>query len=223
MVPFAEARRNMVDCQLRTFDVHDRAILAAMGEVPRELFVPPALAQLAYGDAVLPLGADASGADSRSMLPPMVLARLLQALKIEPGTRVLDVAGGHGYSAALLARLGAAVTSLEARPDFPGASAHPEAARYLEGVTRRDGALAEGCPADGPFDAILVNGCLETKPTALLAQLAEGGRLGCIRQEGGPGRAMLFVRSGGGVGSRALFDASAPVLAAFRAAPAFAF
>lgn len=223
MILFAEARRNMVDCQLRTFDVHDRALLAAMDEVPREAFVPPGLETLAYGDSVLPLGTDEAGGDPRFMLTPMVLARLLQALRIESGTRVLDVAGGWGYGAAVLRRLGAAVTTLEARPDFGGHPGSQKVESDLQGVTRRFGPLAEGCSADEPFDAILVNGALETEPTALLAQLADGGRLACIKVASGPGRATLFVRSGQSIGSRALFDASAPVLAAFRTAPAFAF
>lgn len=223
MVSFAEARRNMVDCQLRTFDVHDRALLAAMAEVPREAFVAPGLRDLAYRDGNLPLSGDESGPDSRVLLAPMVLARLIQALGIEAGMRVLDVAGGPGYSAAILARLGARVTALESRSDAWAGTGAPDGIDGPE-ATRRTGDLAAGCPEDGPFDAILVNGALATEPIALLGQLTDGGRLACIRAEDGrPARATLYVRSGDSVGSRALFDAAAPILAAFRPAPAFVF
>ncbi|WP_375457839.1 protein-L-isoaspartate O-methyltransferase [uncultured Enterovirga sp.] len=222
MIPFAAARRNMVDCQIRTFDVHDRAILAAMDEVPREAFVPEGLEDLAYGDAALSFEADQSGADHRAMLSPMVLARLLQALRIGQGMRVLDVAGARGYSAAILSRLGANVTAVESRSDLAPPTAGM-AGELLEPVTWRQGDLAAGCAGDGPFQAILINGAVQVEPTALLDQLADGGQLACLRANGQPGRAMLYVRSGTGIGSRALFDAAAPVLDAFRTVPAFAF
>src|SRR5687767_8284101 len=112
MFDFAQARRNMVDSQLRTYDVTDLAVLAAMNEVPRERFVPAGREELAYLDQGLGVG-PAGPAGQRTMLAPMVLARMLQHLEVRPGERVLDVAGGLGYSAAVLARLGARVVALE--------------------------------------------------------------------------------------------------------------
>ena len=190
---YATLRRTMVDTQLRTFDVTDRAVLAAMEEVPRELHVPGDQRALAYLDRNIMSG---SVDDPRVVLAPMVLARLIQALEIEIDSRVLVVADSGGYASAVLERLGAAVTSLET-----------------------------GGPTSGGelYDAILVNGAVETRPDAMLARLQDGGRLGCISTERGSGHATLFVKSGDAIGFRTLFDASAPVLAEFRRPPAFAF
>lgn len=215
MPSFATARRNMVDCQLRTFEVTDRALLAAMNELPRELFVPQGREDLAYLDQNLSFGGEPS--DPRVMLAPMILARLIQALAIEPGARALDVAGARGYSAALLARLGARVTALEPRADLASS------ARSVSPGGAAGGGLAAGVPDGAPFDAILVNGAVEDEPSGLLGQLAEGGRLACLEHREGAGRAVLFLRSGDSFGRRSLFGASAPVLAAFRRSPAFVF
>lgn len=218
MLDFAQARRNMVDCQIRTFDVTDRAVLAAMGEVPRERFTPAGIVDLAYLDRDLEIGTAAG--ETRLMLQPMVLARLLQALEIADGDRVLDVAGGLGYSAALLARLGARVTSLEADDE--------SAARLRErlagtDVDVRSGPIDGGVPGSDGFDAILVNGAVERTPSELIGQLKNGGRLVCIQTEGQSSRALLHVRTGSGASRRRLFDAVAPSLAAFRRAPGFVF
>src|SRR5271170_7866601 len=104
-----EQRRHMVNGQLRVGDVTDRALLAAFLETPRELFVAPAQARLAYLDCDQP----ALGSSSRRLLAPLTLARLLQAAVVAPGDRALDVAGGSGYSAAILERMGARVVALE--------------------------------------------------------------------------------------------------------------
>ncbi len=222
MTDFAVARRNMVDGQLRTFDVRDRAVLTAMEEVPREAFVPEGREALAYLDQNLALPGSGEEDDPRTMLAPMVLARLIQALAIEPGSTVLDVGGGLGYSAAVLARLGAEVTLLESRSDLAEAAGQRLAASGLR-VRQANGPLSAGVSGQAPFDAILVNGAIEEHPTDLLKQLDDGGRLACLRAEGRSCKAMLFGRSGAAVGFRTLFDATAPVLAAFRRAPAFVF
>src|SRR5262249_32963994 len=110
MTDFATARRMMVDCQLRPTEVTDPNLITAMLEVPRERFVPPALANLAYLDRDVAIDGE------RVMLKPMVLARLIQALEIAPDARVLDVACGGGYAAAIMARLGHAVVALDDDP-----------------------------------------------------------------------------------------------------------
>ena len=212
----------MVDCQLRTFDVTDRAVLAAMEELPRESFMPDGMAGLAYLDRNVPLpGKDGAGI----MLQPMVVGRLVQALSIEAGAAVLDVGSGLGYAAALLARLGARVVALEADPDLASSARDRLARAGLGGMVEvRTGPLAEGVADRAPFDAILVNGAVEERPATLLGQLAEGGRLACLEAGVAAGRAVLHVRvSGGGYGSRPLFNAVAPILPGFRRAPAFTF
>ncbi len=221
MLDFAQVRRTMVDSQLRTFDVNDLALLAAMESIPRERFVPPGRESLAYIDQDVPV-AESAG-ERRFMLAPMVLGRLIQALDIGPGSKILDVACGFGYSAAVMARLGAAVIALEADETMVEAARARLAGLGVEGVAVVSGPLDEGYPKGAPYDAILINGAIEQKPRRLLEQLADGGRLACIEGRGRAARATLHVRSGDAFGARALFDAAAPVLAAFREEPGFVF
>ena len=223
MLDFAKARRMMVDSQLRTFDVNDLAVLAAFDEVPRERFVPPGRESLAYMDQDLPVAEDVNGAERRFMLSHMVLARMIQALELKPGDKVLDVAPGLGYSSAVLARLGCSVIALEADEDLAAQLRRRLAAAGVEGAIVGSGPLEHGYPDAAPYDAILVNGAVETRPDALLRQLADRGRLVCVEGRGRSARATLTVRSGDAYGSRPLFDAAAPPLAAFRAEPGFVF
>jgi protein-L-isoaspartate(D-aspartate) O-methyltransferase len=219
MVNYAQARRTMVDSQLRTFDVSDLPLLAAMDTVPRERFVLSGWEDLAYSDQELPLG---FSADSRLMLSPMVLGRLIQALEIGQGTRVLDVACGFGYSSAVMAQLGANVVALDDDEKLT-AAARERLATEAPRVNVVTGPLDQGYPQGGPYAAILVNGSLETRPENLLAQLADRGRLACVVGRGRTGRATLFVRAGEADGSRILFDAAAPALKAFQSEPGFVF
>jgi protein-L-isoaspartate(D-aspartate) O-methyltransferase len=223
MVDFAQARRMMVDCQIRTFDVHDIPLLAAFDEVPRERFVPAGRESLAYSDLDLPVSDGRADAERRFMLKPMVLARMIEALEIEPGAKALDVACGLGYASAVMARLGADVVALESSEAAAAAARERLATLGFEGVTTVSGPLEQGHAPRAPYDAILVNGLVEVKPQALLDQLADGGRLVCIEPRGRTGRAVLYVRSRDSFGSRAMFDAGAPALPAFKAEPGFVF
>jgi protein-L-isoaspartate(D-aspartate) O-methyltransferase len=217
MIDSAKARRTMVDSQLRPSDVTDREMLAAFLAIPRERFVSADLASVAYLDRDLPVDA------KRALLKPMVLARMIQAAEIKSSDRALDVACGTGYSSAILARLAAAVTALDD---------DAERARRCGDTLRQVGAgsvgavcgpLDAGWPAGAPYDVILVNGACETEPQGLIRQLNEGGRLVVVLGTGPIGRATLFRKDRGEIGSRPLFDAAAPALPAFAKAPAFAF
>jgi protein-L-isoaspartate(D-aspartate) O-methyltransferase len=223
MLDFAQARRHMVENQLRTFDVNDLRVLASFESVPRELFVPAGREGLAYIDQDLPVSDGLAVLERRSMLAPMVLARMIQALNLDRGDKVLDVACGLGYSSAIMARLGASVVALESSPVLVEAARERLAAVGAEGVVLAQGLLEEGCREAAPFDAILVNGSINSRPDVLLGQLAEGGRLVAVRGRGRAGSAVLFVRAGEAFGSRSLFDAVAPVLDAFREEPGFVF
>ena len=138
---FARMRRMMVDGQIRTFDITDSALLDRMDHVPREKFLPAEQAALAYSDARLVLKA---GAVSRPLLTPMTLARMVQALRLRPGDRVLDVAGANGYSAAVVAGLAGSVVALESEPAFSAAARAIFAEAGVANVTVATGPLAAG-------------------------------------------------------------------------------
>jgi protein-L-isoaspartate(D-aspartate) O-methyltransferase len=217
MIDFAQARRMMVDSQLRPTDVSDRVVLEAFVAVPRERFVSADLASVAYLDRDLAVDG------KRALLKPMVLARMIQAAEIKASDRVLDVACGTGYSSAILARLAAAVTALDddaARSRRCGEILAQVGAANVNAVS---GPLEAGWPAGGTYDVILVNGACETEPQGLIRQLGEGGRLVTVMGTGPDGKATLFRSDRGEIGSRTVFDAAAPALPAFAKAPAFVF
>jgi protein-L-isoaspartate(D-aspartate) O-methyltransferase len=218
MTDFAAARRNMVDGQVRTSDVTDLRIIAAMLEVPREQFVAPALAGLAYLDLDVSVGA---GASSRRLIKPMVLAKLIQAADLKSTDRVLDVGCATGYGAAVLARIAGEVLAVE--QDAALAEAARAALSTQPKVGVANGPLTDGCPQAAPYDVILLEGATELAPEKLLQQLKDGGRLVCVLGAGPGAKAMLYQKSGGEVGSRPLFDAGAPVLPGFVKPPEFAF
>jgi protein-L-isoaspartate(D-aspartate) O-methyltransferase len=220
----AQQRRHMIDGQIRTFDVNDYALLDVLGELPRQLFLPAALQPFAYTDFPLQAG----GTERREYLLPMVLARLIQAAEVRPGMRVLDVAGGTGYSGAIFAKLGAQVTALESDPALVEQALANFATLAVPGAVAIVGPLAVGYEQGAPFDVIFVNGAFEERPELLFGQLREGGRLLGVEmpipnRPARSAKATLFMRAGASVSSRPLFDACAPVLAAFRKTPEFVF
>jgi protein-L-isoaspartate(D-aspartate) O-methyltransferase len=208
----------MVDCQIRTFDVTDQALLAALYELPRELFVAPEFATLAYADRMLP-----SAGGRRQILAPMVLARMIQAAALRPADKVLAVGSGSGYAACVMGRLTASVVALESDAALTEV-ARAVAAKCGQGnVTCVTGALDQGYAAGAPYDAILIDGATEVIPTALLRQLADGGRLIAIDASTAAPRAVRYERTADDFGKRPLFNASAPILEGFRREPVFAF
>lgn len=218
MIDFAAARRRMVDGQIRVNNVTDLDVITAMLELPREAFVPPAQAPIAYSDGEIPIDA------GRCLLKPMVLARLVQGADVEPGARALDVACGTGYSSALLARLGATVVALEDDAERERRCAETLARVHAGNITTVCGPLEAGWAELGPYDVILVNGRLEVEPQRLFQQLKEDGRLLGVFGSGPLGKATMYRREKGEVGGgRPLFDAAAPALPAFARTPAFVF
>ena len=224
MTSFETVRRMMVDGQVRTNDVTDPHIVAAMTEVPRERFVPAGKVDLAYLDLDLPVTEPASGIPPRCLLKPMVLAKLLQAAEIKASDHVLDVGATTGYSSAVLAHIAKSVIAVEEDPQLARSAKANLTALGINTVTVRTAELPAGAPADGPYDAILINGCVEIVPEALCAQLKDGGRLVCVlRNPGGAGKAMLYRSAGDNVSGRPIFDAAAPLLPGFATPPAFVF
>jgi protein-L-isoaspartate(D-aspartate) O-methyltransferase len=181
--------------------------------VPREEFVPPALRAAAYVGGSVDLG------HGREVLEARSLAKLLDALDIQPAESVLDVGTGLGYGAAVMARLAASVVALEEDADLAeGAKA---ALAGIGNVAVVAGPLAAGHAAQGPYDVITVQGGVEQIPAALLAQLKEGGRIGAVFMEGALGTVKVGLKTEGKISWRFAFNATAPVLPGFAAARAF--
>jgi protein-L-isoaspartate(D-aspartate) O-methyltransferase len=236
MMDFQAARRAMVDGQIRTSDVTDIRLLAAMLDIPREVFVPDHLAGLAYLDCNLPVDGSegpprAGGAAARTPAPaerflvrPMVQARLIQATRPAAQDRVLVVGCGTGYSAAVFCRLAGTVMALEENESLLRQSRAALAKIGLDNVTVVPGPLPLGWSAASAYDVILIDGGVEFIPGPLFNQLAHRGRLATVMAAGPVGRAMLFQSDDNGeVGGRALCDAAVPVLPGFKKAPAFVF
>ncbi len=218
MIDFAAARRMMVDGQVRTADVTDLRLLAAMGDLPRERFVPASKAELSYLDLDLPAGEGRAG---RCLLKPMVLAKLIQFAEIAPTDHVLDVGCATGYSSAVLAQLSASVVALEEDRSLAQAAERALAAHPNVKVVM--GPLTAGWPSAAPYDVILMQGATEVVPEALLRQLKDGGRLACILGPGPQRKAMLYRNTDGEMSGRPMFDAAAPLLPGFQRAPSFVF
>ena len=217
MFDTATARRMMVDGQVRTADVTDLDLIDAMAALPRERFVPPALAEQAYRDG------DIAIADGRVLLKPMVLAKLIQAARVRSSDHVLDVGCGTGYSSAVLARLAGAVVALEEDAALAQQAKETLAATDGSHVTVVTAPLTAGWPAAAPYDVILLNGATEILPETLGRQLKPDGRLACIFGRGPTGKAMIYRRIEGQLVGRPVFDAAAPALPGFVAPLAFVF
>ncbi len=218
---YAAARNNMVDSQVRPNKVTDPRILDAMRALPREEFVPPSLAPVAYIDEDLPLGG------GRVLMEPMVIARLVQLARVRPGERALVIAAGTGYGAALVAACGASVTALDDDEAFL-AIALRVLPRYAPAVKIVHGPLAAGLTDGAPWDVILLEGAVSEIPAALAGQVAPGGRLVTVLgADGVGGRAVLAEPAGTPdaprLRAREAFDCSTPLLPGLRPAPAFVF
>jgi protein-L-isoaspartate(D-aspartate) O-methyltransferase len=219
MTDFATARRMMVDGQVRTSNVTDQRIITAMLEMARERFVSEA--SLAYLDFDVPVTGANEGV--RRLLKPMVLAKMVQAAAVAAEDRVLDVGCATGYSSVLLARLARRVVALEQDAALVRRTSDNVRAFGADNITVVTGPLVEGWRADAPYDVIFLNGATEIVPDALCRQLADGGRLVAVMRRASSGQAMLYRSVGGDVSGRPIFDACAPVLPGFAAAPAFVF
>ncbi|WP_417308664.1 protein-L-isoaspartate O-methyltransferase family protein [Devosia sp.] len=212
MVDFSTARQVMVDNQLRTSAVSDRRLLAAMGSVPRERFVPEARRMIAYADVAHTLST------RRSMASPAQFARLVQLAEIEHDETILDVGTGTGYSAAVLAHIGADVTALES--DETLAAAARETLDEL-GVSNVE--VLPKAQDGAKYDVIVFEGAVATAPDDFFDLLKDGGRLVVVVAAGGAPSAHLFVRSGDDIAERVAFNASMPALESAKAPDAFVF
>lgn len=214
MAEFAIQRRTMVDNQIRTVDVTDHGVIAAFLAVGREAFVPTAMRDLAYIDRPIDLGG------GRAIMQPAPLAKLIQLAEPRAGEKVLIVGGNTGYAAAIVAAMGATVTTLEQDPALVAVARG--ALADVSGATVVEGPLAAGWPAGAPYDLVILDGAAEEIPAALDAQVAEGGRIVYIDGEGLAARATVAVRSSGRVSSRTVFNLPGRLLPGFAKPVAFA-
>ena len=183
-----QARFNMIEQQIRPWEVLDQAVLSLLAAVRREDFVPPAYRALAFVDTEVPLP------EGQCMLAPKVEARLLQDLHVGRHERVLEVGAGSGFMAALLAHRAQRVTTLETRPVL---AAMARANLQRAGIANADVREADGSKgwsAEAPFDVILLSGSVPNVPQALLDQLKVGGRLAAIEGQDPVMRAVLFTK-----------------------------
>ncbi len=198
----------MVESQLRTSDVDDQRVIAAMAHVAREDFVPAGRRAMAYVDRPIPLD------NGRSLNPPLITGRLLKEAQIAPGDKVLLIGAATGYSAALLVAMGAKVTAVEEEggPEIP-----------VAGVTVVRGPLNAGAAAGAPYDVLFIEGAVEEVPAALVGQLADGARVVTGIVERGVTRLCSGRAVVGALGLASLADLEMVVLPGFAAPERFVF
>jgi protein-L-isoaspartate(D-aspartate) O-methyltransferase len=211
-------RENMVESQVRPSDVTDRRIIRAMAAVPRHDYVPAERRAIAYMDSPVPLGR------GRELTAPRLFAKMAQALTLPDAKATVLVGGsGGGYALAVLAQIAKRVVGIE--PD-PALAADARATLTRGGITNvvvTDGPIADGNPAEAPFDAILLDGGVPSIPRALLDQLKDQGRLVAVVTAGRIPRVVVAVRSGQTFDQRDLFDGTAAALPGFARKAEFTF
>ena len=202
-----QARHNMIEQQIRPWEVLDQRILELLAQVPREDFVPPRYRKLAFADLEIPLG------HGEVMMQPRLEARLLQALDVHPDDRVLEIGTGSGYVTALLAHLGRQIISVELNSDLLEQANQRLASHGITNVTLSQGDGANGWSAGAPFDAILLTGSLPELPESFLKTLTIGGRLVAVVGNAPIMEAILVTRLGEHQWSEeSLFETATPPL-----------
>ena len=212
------ARANMIESQIRTWDVLDPRVLDALESLRREHFVPDAHRDLAFADLEIPLG------HGQVMLPPKLEARLAQELGLSATDRVLEVGTGSGFQAALLSRLSARVTSVEILPELAQAARARLAREGITNVTVEEGNAAEGWERHAPYDGIVLTGAVPSLADTLQRQLAPGGRLIAVVGSAPIMTARLVTCVSAGVyRAEGLFETQIPPLTLARAPARFVF
>ena len=213
-INYTQARENMVEQQVRPWDVLDARVLETLATLPREAFVAETHRALAYADLELPLG------HGQSMMKPVVEGRTLQALKPQAGEDVLEIGTGSGYLTACLARLAREVTSLERYPELADAA---RARLSTQRIANVDVVVADAFAwtADRTFDAICITGAVDSVPTRFTDWLKPGGRLFVVRGRSPAMEAVLVHRDVNGLRTESLFETDLPYLAGAAPAPAF--
>jgi protein-L-isoaspartate(D-aspartate) O-methyltransferase len=213
-----QARFNMIEQQIRTWEVLDQSILSLLSVVKREDFVPPAYKSMAFVDTEVPLP------NGQAMLAPKVEARLLQELAVQRHERVLEIGAGSGYMAALLAHKAQHVTTVEIDPELARMATANLKHAWVMNATVLEADASKALSVDGPFDVIVLSGSVAEVPRSLLGQLKAGGRLTAFVGQLPIMRAVLMTRGQeAGFATVELFDAVAPRLAGFGEPSRFVF
>ncbi len=220
---FARARQNMVVSQVNPQSVTDKALLDALGEIPRERFVPATKRDIAYMDKEISLGISAPDGHERTMMMPVVFARLVALAQIKPTDLVLVIGCATGYSAAVIARLADSVVGLEANEELATQANDILMSLGIDNAAIVSGPLNEGYKNEAPYDVIFIDGAIDHIGKNLVAQLNDGGRLAAIISAQGSGKAHLVIKKGDIISSRIDFDASAPDLPGFQKSEKFSF
>lgn len=213
----AVALSHMIDSQLRPNEVNDERIIAAVSAVPREQFVPKAKRAVAYVDEDIEVG------EGRFLMEPRVFGRLLAAVDVQPSDIVLDIGCATGYSSAVLAQLADAVVAVEENETLAAQAEKKLAEQDIMNVAVVTCTMCDGVAKQGPFDVIFIEGAVEEVPATLVKQLKVGGRLTCVKLEGGVGRAHIIRKSAESVSDQSLFDADIMVLPGFEKKQTFVF
>ncbi|MEQ9661240.1 MAG: protein-L-isoaspartate O-methyltransferase [Parasphingopyxis sp.] len=212
---FQMMREAMVESQLRTTGVDDMRVIRAMATVPREDFVPEERRRVAYAEMAVPLG------EGRRMNLPMATGRMLAELGLRDDDHALVIGAATGYSAAICARIAKSVVALE--EDAGLAARARELLAGTDTIEVVEGPLDQGWSDGAPYDAILIDGMVETIPEAVTEQLADGGRLTAAVLENGVSRLFFGRREGGAFGAASFADSLASTLPGFEQPKAFTF
>lgn len=213
----AAARQHMIDGQLLPNDVTDQNVVDAIASVDRKVFVPEQHRGVAYIDKSIQVS------PGRYMMEPLAFAKLLSAANIQQSELVLDIAPTTGYSSAVLSKMAEAVVAIEEDKELAEIATQNLADEDCDNVAVINAPHKSGLANQGPYDLIFIGGMINEVPVELLEQLNEGGRVLCVLEKNGFGRASLVTNDNGIVGTRVLFDTSAPVLAGFEKARGFEF
>lgn len=217
---FAQARMNMIECQVKPGGVRDAAVCRAMGAIPREIFATPSQRDIAYADCAVDMVGDTHG---RQMAMPHSFGLMVESAQIQRQDVILDIAGGSGYAAAVLSQLGATVLALECDDEFSQKCTEIWSSLAIDNCVSVTGPLAEGLSKQAPFDVIFINGFIEQIPDALLAQLAPEGRLVCVSPHDGAAQLTIIRRVEDVFARRYGPVISVPRLHAFDRVPEFSF
>lgn len=223
MGDFQQARRQMVDCQIRPNDITDLDIIDAFSSVPREMFVPQSKKEIAYIDKDLMIADSGPQSEERFLMQATPFAKLVKAASIKPSDLVLCVACGCGYGAAIVANLADSVVAIDENQSLVDHASETVNELGIDNLAIIHGDLEKGCPSEAPFDVILIEGAIIAPPDTLFAQLRDGGRLVTVMGEGLSSEVCIYLKQSSDISIIKSGNVSVPSLTAFSLKEEFTF